>query len=80
MRQCSPQEHFSVACLGIVMTWGISAILGCSSDLMVGVRVGTEVGGIGQSFLILSRFSDAKPALGQGVPCLTGALGISSSG
>ena len=32
-----------------------------------------------QSFLVLNRFSDANPALGQGVPCLTGALGISSS-
>ena len=59
---------------------GIAAILGCSSVLMVGAGVGTGVGGIGQSFLVLNRFSDAEPALGQGVPCLTGALGISSSG
>ena len=47
---------------------------------MVGVGVGTGVGGIGQSFLVWNQFSDADPALGQGVPCLTGALGISSSG
>ena len=54
--------------------------LGCSSVLMVGVGVGTGEGRIGQSFHVLNKFSDAKPALGQGVPCLTGALGISSSG
>ena len=80
MGQCSPHEHFSVACLGITMVWGIPAILGCSSVLMVGVGVGTGVGGIGQSFLVLNRFSEADRALGQGVPCLTGSLGISSSG
>ena len=36
--------------------------------------------GIGQSLLVLNRFSEADPALGQGVPCLTGAMGMSSSG
>ena len=78
--QCSPHEHFSVACLGIVMAQGIAVILGCSSVLMVGAGVETGVGGIVQSFLVSNRFSDAKPALGQGVPCLTWALGIFSSG
>ena len=38
------------------------------------------VGGIGQSFLVSNRFSEVDPALGQGVPCLTGALGMSSKG
>ena len=47
---------------------------------MVGAGVGTGVGEIGQSFLVSNRFSEADPALGQGVPCQTGALGISSSG
>ena len=42
--------------------------------------MGTGVGGIGQAFLVSNRFFDADPALGQRVPCLTGALGISSSG
>ena len=36
--------------------------------------------GIGQSFLVLNRFTEADPALGQGVPCLTGALGMFSEG
>ena len=45
-----------------------------------GGRCGDWIRGIGQSFLVSNRFSDAKPALGQGVPCLTGALGMSSSG
>ena len=40
---------------------------------------GVGVGGIGQSFLVSNRFSEADPVLGQGVPCLTGALGMSSS-
>ena len=53
---------------------------GCSSVLMVGPGVGTGVGGIGQSFLVSNRFSDAKPVLGQWVPCLTGTPGKSSSG
>ena len=80
MGQCGPHEHFSVACLGITMALGIAAILGCSLVLMVWADVGTGVGGIGQSFLVSNRFSDADPTLDQGVPCLTGALGMSSSG
>ena len=79
MGQCGPHEHFSVACLDIVMAWGIAAILVCSV-LMVGAGVRTGVGGTGQSFLVSNRFSDAEPALDWGVPCLTGALGISSGG
>ena len=80
MGQCGPHEHFSVACLGITMAQGIAAILGGSSVLMVGAGVGTGVGRIGQSFLVSNNFSVADPALGKGVPCLTGALGMSSSG
>ena len=45
-----------------------------------GVGMGTGVGGIGQSFLVSNRFSEADPALGQGVPCLNWALRIFSSG
>ena len=78
--QCGPQEHFSVACLGITMAWVIAAILGGSFVLMVGAGVEAGVGGVGQLFLVSNRFSEAYPALGQGVPCLTGALGTSSSG
>ena len=62
------------------MVQGIAAVLGGSSVLMVGAGEGTRVGGIGQSFLVTNRFSEANPALGQGVPCLTGAFGMSSSG
>ena len=51
-----------------------------SSVLIVGVGVAAGVGGIGQSFLVSNRFSDVDPELGQGVLCLGGALGISSSG
>ena len=47
---------------------------------MVGAGVGTGVGGISQSFLVLNRFSEADAALGQGVPCLTVVPGMSSSG
>ena len=80
MWQCGPHEHFSVVCLGFFMAWGIAAILGGSSVSMVGVGVGTGVGGMGQSFLVSNRFCEADPVLDQGVPCLTGALGMSSSG
>ena len=45
--QCGPREHFSVVSLGITMAQWIAAILGGSSVLMVGVCVGTGVGGIG---------------------------------
>ena len=74
MGKCSPREHFPVACLGITMALGIVAILGCSSVLMVGAGVWTGVEGVDQSFLVSNRFSEADPALGQGVPCLTGEL------
>ena len=80
MGQCSPQEHFSVACLGITMALGIAATWGGSSVLMVGAGVRTGVGGICQSFLVSNKFSEADPVLGQEVLCLGGALGISSSG
>ena len=46
----------------------------------MGAGVDVGVGGICQSFLASNRFSKADPVLDQGVPCLTGALGISSSG
>ena len=62
------------------MAWGIPAILGCPSILMVGAGMGIGVGGIGQSFLVLNRFSEAHPALGQGILCLMWGLGMSSSG
>ena len=41
--------------------------------------MGAGVEGICQSFLVLNRFSEADPALGQEVPCLTGSLNMSSS-
>ena len=45
-----------------------------------GEGVGTGVVGMGQTFLVSNKFSEADPVLGQGVPCLTGVLGKSSSG
>ena len=57
-----------------------SCYLRWCSVFMVGTDVGAGVGGIGQSFLVSNRFSEVDPALGQGVPCLTGALGMSSKG
>ena len=36
MGQCGPNEHFSVACLGFTMAWGIAEILGGSSVFMGG--------------------------------------------
>ena len=80
MGQCSPHEHFSVACLGITMAWGIAATWGGPSVLKVRVGVYIGVGGIGQSFLVSNRFSDADPELGQQVLCWGGAMGVSSSG
>ena len=79
MGQCSPHEHLSVACLGITIEWGIAATWGGSS-VLIGAGVGTGAGGIGQSFHVLKESSEADPAWGQGVLCLTGALGMSSSG
>ena len=61
------------------MAQEITATWGGSSVLIVGVGVGTGTGGTGQSFLVSNGFSEAYPALGQGVLCLTGALGMSSS-
>ena len=46
----------------------------------VGASVGVGVGGIGQSFLILNKFLGADLVFGQGEPCLTGVLGMSSIG
>ena len=66
MGQCGPQEHFSVACLGITMAWGIAATWGGISVLMVGAGVGTGGGGIDQSFLVSNKFYEADPVLGQG--------------
>ena len=80
MGQCGPHEYFSVACLGITMAQGTAATWGGSSVLMVGAGVGIVAGGIGQSFLLSNKSSEADPALGQGIFCLTGALGMSSSG
>ena len=54
--------------------------LGGSSVLMVGAGVGIGIGGMDQSFMVSNKFSEVDPALKQGVPCLTGALGMSSSG
>ena len=45
-----------------------------------GDRCGNWSRGNLPAFLVLNRFSEADPALGQGVPCLTGALGMSFSG
>ena len=52
MGKCGPHEHFSVACLGILMAWGIAATCDGSSILIVGVGVGTGAGEIGQSVLV----------------------------
>ena len=76
MGQCSPHEHFSATCFGITIAWGIAATWGGASVFTVGADVGVGVGGIGQSFLVSNKFLEADPVLGQGVPCLTGALGI----
>ena len=72
MWQCGPHEHLSVVCLGITMAQGIAATWGGSSVLMMGAGVGTGAGGIGQSFLVLNKFSEVNPALGQGVLCPAG--------
>ena len=59
--------------MGIAATWGGSSVL-------MGAGVGTGVGRIGQSFMVSNKFSETDPALGQGVPCLTEVLGMSSRG
>ena len=73
-------EHFSATCFGITITWGMTDtwVMAFGFTLCAGVGVG--VMGIGQSFLVSNKFSEADPVLGQGVPYLTGALGMSSSG
>ena len=78
MGQCSLHEHFSATCFGFTTAWGITATWGGTSILIVGAGVG--VGGIGQSFPFSKMFLEADPVLGKGVPCLTGPLGMSSSG
>ena len=78
MGQCGPHVQFFAACLGATITLGIDAAWGCASVFMVGTDVGAGVGGIGQSFIVSHRFSEVDPAWDQGVPCLTGTLGMSS--
>ena len=68
MGQCGPHEHFSVACLGITMALGDCSYFGLFFCFDGGVGVETGGGGIGQSLLVLNRFSEADPALGQGYP------------
>ena len=80
MGKCGPHEHFSVTCLGITIAWRIAATWSGASVFIVGADVGIGVGGIDQSFLLSNRFSNDDPVLGQGVPFLTGALCIPSSG
>ena len=80
MGQCGPHEHFSATCLGRTIAQGIAATWGGASVFTVAAGVGVGVGGIDQSFLVLNKFSEADPVLGQGVPYLTWALGMSSSG
>ena len=80
MGQCGPHKQSSIPCLGLTFAWGITATWGGASVLIVGAGVIAGVGGIGQSFLVSNRFSDANPELGQGVPCLIGALATSLSG
>ena len=71
MGQCGPHEHFSVACLGITMAWGITATWGGSSVLIVGSGCNCwSMGVLASSFLVSNRFSDVDPELGQGVLCL----------
>ena len=75
MGQCGPHPHFSFICFGATMAQGISVSWSCASTFIKGDDVG--VGGIGQSFLDLNKFSDVDPVLGHGVPTLAG---IFSSG
>ena len=76
MGQCSPHEHFSTTWLSITIAQGIATVWDGTSVF----TVGAGVWGIGQSFVVSNKFSEADPVLGQGVSCLTGALGMSSSG
>ena len=69
-----------MTCFGITITWRIPATWAGVSVFTVGAGVGVGVGTIGQCFLVSNKFSEAGPVLDQGVPCLTGALVMSSSG
>ena len=79
MEQCGFHERFSATCFGVIIAWGITAIWGGVSVFTVGAGVDVGVERIDQSFLVSNRLSEADPALGQGVICLTGGLGMSSS-
>ena len=78
MGQSGPHVQFFAACLGVTITLGIAATQGGASVFIVGTDVGAGIGGVGQSLLVSNRFSEVDPALGQGVPCLIGALGMFS--
>ena len=80
MGQCGLHEQPSTACLDLTITWEIAVPWGGASVLMLGAAVGARVGGFSQSSFASNRFSGADPVLGQGVPCPTGALGMSSTG
>ena len=71
---------FSATCFVVTIAQGITATWGGASVFTLGAGVGVGVGGIGQYFLISNKYCEADTVLGQGVPCLTGALGMSSSG
>ena len=72
--------QFFAACLAMSISLGIAATWVGASVFLVGADVGTGVGGIGQSFQDSKTFSEVDLALDQGVPCLNGALGMSSKG
>ena len=57
---------------------GDCCYLGWCFCLHGGSDVGTGAGGIGKSFWVSNRFSEVDCALGQRVPSLTGAFGMSS--
>ena len=80
MGQCGPHVQFFVACLGVSIALRIAATWGGASVFMVGADVGTGAGGIDQSFQVSNRFFKVDCALGKGVPCLVGTLGMSSKG
>ena len=69
-----------MTCLGITITWGIAATWGGTSIVTVGAGVDAGIGGIDQSLLASNKLLGADPVLGQRVPCLSGALGMSLSG
>ena len=73
MGQYGPHEHFSVACIGITMAWDCCNL---GQFFCFDGRSGSRYWGRG-NWPVSNRFSEADPALGQGVPR---ALGMSSSG